>query len=878
MFNLLQSRKPFAWLRNATNLTEFKLRQQALYTMFPLAALSILISVGTLAYVSYRAATRIVLDQMRRDAENVAASFPFFIQTGRTLLINLADELAQDQEPAQWQQTLADGVTTAPFFDQITFVARDGNVLPSSPDIPKPSEQESQRAALAITSDMPSEITWYENPTTGNAALSFIIPVKDSQTGESIGALIGRSFLDNNPAVDPVLSLLQERIIGDGEGFIVDDTGSIILYPAHPELQQSAFTLDHAKPYIIPGYINAFRQTAQHGERQLLYLLPISGFTELSVVIVVPQKVAADLAFQIAFPTLIILIALNTVIVAALLWLMHRITLPLDSLVKSAEMIRDGQLDRPVHVQGSSEIKELGNSFEEMRLRLKRRLVEMERLLTVSRNVSSSLQLFRAIPPILSSVLDITEASGVRIVLKGSASRNLHSYAGGDIAAAMAALDATLLDLTEQQGALVVSQISRTTGIIDIKTVPPRIQAFAAFPLRSEQAFLGILWLAYESEHIFEESELAFLSALSLQSAVAIANARLFAIASERSRELETVLASTRDGMIVTDNDGRILLVNPAAEEYFDIHFETVHGKRASEVITIRELSDVLENLQAPAIEIELPVRNGKVLLANTSTMINGNTIMGRVAVLRDITTLKELDTIKTVFLRMVSHDLRSPLTYMRGYVSMIPLVGDLNERQVESLAKITSGIEHIAQMTMRLTHLSRLQFGQEVELELALVDVDETVREVAKELETQRKQKDITLHIEIEEKLPFLLADAMLYRQAISNLVINGIKYTPEGGTVRVRAHKGSDTLTVSVIDTGPGIREEDQERLFEAFYRVPQREGDPPRPTGSGLGLALVRAIAEAHEGTVKCQSEFGSGSTFSLTLPIRKPTLAS
>jgi signal transduction histidine kinase len=114
-----------------------------------------------------------------------------------------------------------------------------------------------------------------------------------------------------------------------------------------------------------------------------------------------------------------------------------------------------------------------------------------------------------------------------------------------------------------------------------------------------------------------------------------------------------------------------------------------------------------------------------------------------------------------------------------------------------------------------------------------------------------------------------------MLYQQAISNLIGNAIKYTQEGGQVTARAFvDGESQLTVKVTDNGPGIRPEDQERLFEAFYRVPQREGGPPRPPGSGLGLALVKAIAETHNGSVSVESTVGEGSTFRITLPIRNP----
>lgn len=274
---------------------------------------------------------------------------------------------------------------------------------------------------------------------------------------------------------------------------------------------------------------------------------------------------------------------------------------------------------------------------------------------------------------------------------------------------------------------------------------------------------------------------------------------------------------------------------------------------------------------------LEMPHRGGLIYAANTSTMVSHDgVILGRVAVLRDITALKELDNIKTVFLRMVSHDLRSPLTYMRGYASMLPLSGGLNERQVEALDRISEGIKHIEQMTERLTYLSRLQFGESAELEFTLVDVEELLQEEVSRYTELARQKNVAFEMDVEAKLPLLLCDGLLYAHAVTNLLQNALKYTPEGGHIRVQACQNDDgqSITVSVIDNGRGIREEDQLHLFEAFYRVPQREGDPPRPRGSGLGLALVRAIADAHNGTIGVESVFGKGSRFHITLPLRHP----
>ena len=142
--------------------------------------------------------------------------------------------------------------------------------------------------------------------------------------------------------------------------------------------------------------------------------------------------------------------------------------------------------------------------------------------------------------------------------------------------------------------------------------------------------------------------------------------------------------------------------------------------------------------------------------------------------------------------------------------------------------------------------------------------------QETARHLELAR-QKQISVDMDIEKNLPLLLSDGLLFAHALTNLIQNALKYTPDRGTVTVKAYRMGDQLAVSVNDTGVGIRKEDQARLFEAFYRVPHRDGDPQRPSGSGIGLALVKAVADAHGGSVHVDSDFGKGSTFTIIFPI-------
>ncbi|MBN1122518.1 MAG: HAMP domain-containing protein [Anaerolineae bacterium] len=702
----------------------------------------------------------------------------------------------------------------------------------------------------------------------GYRAAMRLIVAEMSRDALKIGALA------ENQESSPLAEVLFDSLVGSGEGLIIDSGGQIVFNAADSEFEGQVFSVENMRFLFYSGSGSAYLQVQADGTRQIVYVLPLEdGAESQSAVIIVPDEVVLQLAIQIAFPLLLMLTLLMAGLLILFLRLIRRITDPLEMMVEATDLVAAGRLSESLPYVGEDEIGRLASAFGKMQTRLRERLVEQERLLDVSRSVSSNLELFRAMPPILNSALDVTDSQGVRIALSREKASSSQSFQTGPLASAMAVLDEQLLDLVERQGTTVISRLWRASGTLDLAELDPSIKSLVALPLRRDTTFLGVMWVGYDEERAFEEAEMTFLSTLAGQAAVAIANAQLFAEAAEGRRRMEAVLQSTADGIVAVDPDGKIILFNPAAEKYLGVRAERALGSKAITAIAAPELTHLLVDFQEPNAVLEIKSRDSRTLLVSISTIVGQRSaVAGRVAVVRDITAIKDLDNMKTVFIRMVSHDLKSPLTYMRGYASLVPISGDLNERQKEALNWINGGIEAIAQLADRLTYLGKLQFGEDVELDLSLIDVEELIREESgKHIELAR-QKRISVELDIEEKLPLLLADGLLYGHAITNLIQNALKYTPDDGKVLVKAYRdGENRLSVAVRDTGIGIRKEDQGRLFEAFYRVPHRDGDPQRPSGSGIGLALVKAIAEAHDGTVGVESDFGKGSTFIITLPI-------
>ncbi|MBN1429952.1 MAG: PAS domain S-box protein [Anaerolineae bacterium] len=849
------------------------LSRRVLYTLVPLTTLAAIALVGTVMLVSYRVAAQMVLDQVARDATNIGNSIPVFLQTGRSMLREIAQSSSVQVDDGR-QARLKESLETGPDFAQLLYFDTDSQLVDAYPSVASPeyilSDVEEEHLRQVLNDGMPAEAATIDGK---NVTISFMVAVIEPETQDMAGVLVGRTILPGTPLFAPVANLLRGEFIASSEGLIANEQGCVLYYPARPDLQGEIFSLDKTVELARAGG-RAFRQMEDDGTRRLVYIQPVAGLPEWSTIMLIPNEATLALAVRIVVPALLVGLLIATVLAALLIALVKRMTVPLEELLQAVDLIAEEQFDHSIQVAGEDEAGRLGRAFEAMRIRLKNRLDEQERLFRVSRGVSGNLELFRAMPPILNSALEVAQARGVRIVLRQDLHEPLQVYIVGEAATAMAVLDDQLVKLVEQQGTVVISQVWRASGSLDITVLPPYIRAIVALPLRSDTTFHGILWLGYDHEHVFEQSEMTFLSTLASQATIAVSNARLFAQAEEGRRKLEAVLTSTADGMIVTDNQGKIILVNPAAEDYFGIRSDHVRGQKATEVIDVPALAALLTNLEEPVASLEFPDGRNKILLANTSTIVSSDgAIAGRVAVLRDITALRELDNIKTVFLRMVSHDLRSPLTYMRGYLSMLPMIGELNPKQQDAMAKISTGIDHISEMTERLLYLSRLKFGEDVELELVLADVKDVIEQIVQEQGKAAEDKNIDLSLQVDDNLPLLLVDEMLYRQAIMNLINNAIKCTPENGQVTVRAFQEDEgSITTCVIDNGIGIPEEFHTQLFEAFYRVPQRNGEPDRPRGTGLGLVLVKTIAEVHEGTVAVQSASGQGSTFSITLPLR------
>ncbi|MGC8855838.1 MAG: ATP-binding protein [Anaerolineae bacterium] len=330
----------------------------------------------------------------------------------------------------------------------------------------------------------------------------------------------------------------------------------------------------------------------------------------------------------------------------------------------------------------------------------------------------------------------------------------------------------------------------------------------------------------------------------------------------ERAK-LEAIFANIQDGVIVLDEQVHILFINNSVREAFKLGKENVSGRPLLEVISHDDVKALLERSDDNPLKYhEINFDDGRVFNAQYTPIPH----IGSAITLQDITYLKELDRMKNDFVHTISHDLRSPLTALLGYTELLDRIGPLNEQQREFLERIQHSVQHITTLVNDLLDLGRLEAGFDTRREL--VSLDGVLKYTLDTFEGEIKRKNLKVAVDVPAEMHPLRANPIRIRQMLDNLVENAIKYTPEGGRIRVSAMEHEQQIILEVADTGPGIPPAEQHRIFEKFYRA---SNAPEGVSGTGLGLAIVKTIVENHQGRVWVESKLGQGSTFFVVLPI-------
>jgi two-component system phosphate regulon sensor histidine kinase PhoR len=337
--------------------------------------------------------------------------------------------------------------------------------------------------------------------------------------------------------------------------------------------------------------------------------------------------------------------------------------------------------------------------------------------------------------------------------------------------------------------------------------------------------------------------------------------------------QLNAMLSSLVESIVALDYRGQVLFLNPAAEQLFDVRSSDAKGRPFLEVLRQSPLNEVLRQTlsshQAVQKEIALHTPTERVISVNAIPVSYGEAQTGVLAALHDITELRKLENVRREFVANVSHELKTPLTSIKGYAETL-LEGAIDDPKHNRafLETIQEHANNLARLIDDVLDLSTIE-AQRVMYRFEPINFKDVSDRIIKALEPMAKTKKVSLIVDLPQDLPKVRADREKLAQIVMNLIDNAIKFNKAEGEVRVTAEKKNGQAIFVVSDTGRGIPQEDLPRIFERFYRGNKdRSHEIP---GTGLGLAIVKHLIEAHQGTVTAQSNPGEGSVFRFTLPL-------
>ena len=403
-------------------------------------------------------------------------------------------------------------------------------------------------------------------------------------------------------------------------------------------------------------------------------------------------------------------------------------------------------------------------------------------------------------------------------------------------------------------------------------------------PLIARKKVVGLLFIFRGYAGVFSSNDYALLNSFANQAAIAVQNAQLYTQVHQEKDRLNALLNSLADGVIILNADNRVERTNPAFARILGIppekmigqfHESIVQWARRPQGLTLDEAETGGWPLTPYAhlyVEGDLKRKDGQpplpVGIAYTPLVAPEGSLINIIATVRDITRYRQAEELKSTFISIISHELKTPVALIKGYVSTLRLEDanwDSNMIQ-DSLEVIEEEADRLTGLIENLLDASRLQAGG-LSIKRSDVALDEVSRRMAKRMQTQTQNHQI--ETDFPKDFPIVLADETRLEQVLANLINNSIKYAQEG-KICISGQVRGDNVILCVSDEGPGIAPEDIPHIFDRFYRAPEMAR---QTKGAGLGLYLSRAIIEAHDGRIWVDTAPGKGVKICFSLPVSK-----
>lgn len=543
----------------------------------------------------------------------------------------------------------------------------------------------------------------------------------------------------------------------------------------------------------------------------------------------------------------------------------NQITHPLNELVATASAVSHGDLERRSMVRSTNELGTLSLAFNQM-------TEHLLRLYTVSRDLNQAIEVYQ--------VLDVTTEAAQAFAPRSEAIAILEEedawvyHTRSNPPETLAFLKAIQLDAEHPFRQLIAAQQGFVTYVApDDPALQPAglsgVAGFATvltFPVTIQNRVAGALLIAHPDRHAFGEGEEQGLRAVANMSVSVLHNATLYTRVQKDARERQAILTSIGDGVVVCDKRGRIVLLNPIAQEMLNINDWDTRSY-LFHTLPLEPLESNREVFGTDAAQEQYRLGTRIVSRTDSPLISQDGHAIGQVIILHDITAAVAVDKAKTDFIATASHELRTPLTVITGYIELMlrGTFGKLNEDQAQYLELVRSRASDMTNLVQNMIAIADIESGR-LNTDLQPIDVLGIVESALRSMRQAFTTKGLAVSVDIPTDLSPVLADREQFKRALSQMLDNARRYT-QTGSVTVRAVAEDLMVRVDVIDTGPGIEPDVMSRLFTRFQRV---EGNNSAERGGGLGLAIARQVIERQGGHVAVSSTLGAGSVFSIFLP--------
>ena len=509
------------------------------------------------------------------------------------------------------------------------------------------------------------------------------------------------------------------------------------------------------------------------------------------------------------------------------------------------------------------------------------RVRQRDYLLEISRALTEELDLDRVLDRIVKLAAELLASSAGLIALREPDGwRVVATHGVND--EFMKFLDPLLEDIPDEgdPARIALPEVNRRLQRIT-QSASMGLLTGVGLPMIAREEVVGVIFVFRSYRGRFSSDDRKLLGAFASQAAIAVSNARLYTQVADQSRHLDQVVESSADGIFILDPSYRFTRFNRACSRLTGYEAEEAVGREHAEIIqwASREPGSTLEEAAAGgwplSASAELYVE-GDLLRAGGSQISVGITyaptfsedgrLLSVVANVRDITRFREAEELKSTFISIISHELRTPVALIKGYSGTLRRDdADWDPEVVrDSLAVIEDESDRLAALIDDLLDASRLQAGA-LSLNLSEVDLRQLAEELAVRFQTQSDRH--TFEVERPAEFPLVRADEERMTQVITNLLSNAVKYAEDGGQVLIRGRLTQDEVIMCVSDQGPGIRPADRHRIFDRFYRSEEITGSTQ---GAGLGLYLAKAIVEAHGGRIWVDEKVERGAQICFSIP--------